>query len=87
MFWEAFYLLGRGMHVRYRYSSIMLLRHDLIIRQIYVDGGRGSVFLDILNRIFQWPGVGRPPTIYGRVIMSQVQWRWKYAIRMTNIYS
>ena len=26
------------------------------------------------------------PTL-GRVIMSQVHFRWKYAIRMTNIYS
>ena len=87
MVWEDFYLLGRGRHVRYRYSAMIRLRHDLIIKQLYVDGGRGSNFLDILNRSCQWPGVGRTPTIYGRVIMSQVQWRWKYAIRMKNIHS
>ena len=87
MVWEDFYFLGRGRHVRYRYIAMMGLRHDLIIRQLYVDGGRGSGFLDDFNRSCLWPGVGRTPTIYGRVIMSQVQWRRKYAIRMTNIYS
>ena len=44
MFWEDFYFLDRGRHVRYRYISMMWLRHDLIIRQIYFDGGRGSGF-------------------------------------------
>ena len=87
MVWEDFYFLGRGRHVRYRYNAMMLLRHDLIIRQLYVDGGRGSGFGDILNRSRQWPSVGRTPTIYGHVILSQVRFRWKYAIRMTNIYS
>ena len=87
MVWEDFYLLGRERHVRYRYSAMMLMRHDLIIRQLYIDDGRGSGFGDILNRSRQWPGVSNTPTIYGRVIMSQFQWRWKYAIRMTNIYS
>ena len=87
MVWEDFYFLGRGRHVRYRYIAMMLLRHDFIIRQIYVDGGRGSVFFDILNRSRQWPSVGSTPTIYCRFIMSQVHFRWKYTIRMANIYS
>ena len=87
MVWEDFYFLGRGRHFRYRYIAMMLLRHDLIIRRLYVDGDRGSDFLDILNRSRQWPSVGSTPTIYGRVIVSQVHFRWKYAIRMANIYS
>ena len=33
--------------------------------------------MDILNRICQWPSVGSTPTIYGRVIMSQVNFWWK----------
>ena len=87
MVWEDFYFLGRGRHVRYRYIAMMRLRHDSIIRQLYVDGGRESGFWDILNRSRQWTGVGSTLTIYGRLLMSQVQWRWKYAIRMTNIHS
>ena len=77
MVWEDFYFLGRGRHVRYRYSAMVRLRHELVIGQFYIDGGRGSVFLEIVNRSRQWTGVGRIPTIYGRVIMFQVQWRWK----------
>ena len=77
MIWEDFYVLGRGRHVRYSHSAMMRLRHELVIRQLYIDGGRGSGFLEIVNRSRQWPGVGRTPTIYVRVIMSQVQWRWK----------
>ena len=77
MIWEDFDVLGRGRHVRYRHGAMMRLRHELVIRQLYIDGGRGSVFWGIVNRIRQWPGVGRTPTIYGRVIMSRVQWRWK----------
>ena len=70
MIWEDFYVLGRGRHVRYRHGAMMRLRHELFIRQFYIDGVRGSGFLEILNRSRQWPGVGRTPTIYGRVIMS-----------------
>ena len=44
MVWEDFYFLGRGRHVNYRYIAMMLLRQDLIIGHIYVDGGRGSGF-------------------------------------------
>ena len=77
MIWEDFYVLGRGRRARYRHGAMMRLRHELVIRQIYIDGGRRSVFLEIVNGSCQWPGVGRTPTIYGRVIMSQVQWMWK----------
>ena len=77
MIWEDFYVLGRGRHVRYRYGAMMRLRHELVIRQLYIDGGRGSGFLEIVNRSLQWPGVGRTPTIYGHVIMSRVQCRCK----------
>ena len=67
---EYYYVLGRGGHVRSRYGAIMRLRHELVIGQFYIDGGRGSGFLEIVNRSHQWPGVGRTPTIDGRVIMS-----------------
>ena len=77
MIWEKFYMLGSGKHVRYRHGAMMRLRHGLVIRQLYIDGGRGSGFLEIVNRSRQWTGVGRTPTIYGRVIMFRVQWRWK----------
>ena len=87
MVWEDFYFLGIGRHVYYRYIAMMGLRHDLIIGQFYIDGGRGSGFLDVLNRSRQWPSVGSTPTIYGRVIMSHVHFGWKNTIRMANIYS
>ena len=77
MIWEYFNVLGRGRHVRYRPGTMMRLRHELVIRQLYIDGSRGSGFLEIVNRSRQWPGVVRTPTIYGRVIMSQVQWKQK----------
>ena len=77
MIWEDFYLLGRGRHVRYRHGDMMRLRHELVIRQLYIDGGIGNDFLGIVNRSRQWPGVVRTPTIYGRVIMYRVQWRRK----------
>ena len=82
---EAFYMLGRGRHVGYRHGTMMRLRHELVIGQFYIDGGRGSSFLEIVNRSRQWPGVGGAPTIDGRVIMSRVQWRRNKTIRMTNI--
>ena len=68
-------MLGGGRHDGYRHGAMMRLRHDLVIGQFYIDGGRGSVFLEILNRSRQWPGVGRTPIIDGRVIISRVQWR------------
>ena len=61
MIWEDFYVLGRGRHVRYRHGAMMRLRHELVIRQLYIDGGRGSGFLEIVNRSRQWTGVGRTP--------------------------
>ena len=70
MIWEDFYVLGIGRHFRYRHGYMMRLRHELVIRQIYIDGARGSGFLEIVNRSRQWPGVGRTPNIYGHVIMS-----------------
>ena len=73
----SFYVLFRGSHVIYRHGAMMRLRHELVIRQFYIDIGRGSVFLEIVNRSRQWTGVGRTPIIYGRVIMSRVQWRQK----------
>ena len=75
MIWEDFYVLGRGRYVRYRHGAMMRLRHELVIGQFYIDGGRGSGFLEIVNRSRQCPGVGRTPTIDCRVIMSRVQWR------------
>ena len=76
-----------GRHVGYRCGAMIRLRHELVIGQFYIDCGRGSSFLEIVNRGRQWPGVGRAPTINGRVIMSQVQWRQNKTIRMTNIHS
>ena len=73
MVWEYFYVIGGGRHAGYRHGANMILRHELVIGQFYIDGGRGSGFLEIVNRSRQWPGVGRPPTIYDRVIMSRVQ--------------
>ena len=75
MIMEDFYVLGGGRHVRYRHGDMMRLRHELIIGHFLIDGGIGSGFLEIVNRSLQWPSVGRTPTIDGRVIMSQVQWR------------
>ena len=84
---EDFYVLGGGRHVGYRHGAMMRLRHELVIGQFYIDGDRGSSFLEIVNMIRQWTGVGRTPTINGRVIMSRVQWRRNKTIRMTNIHS
>ena len=53
MIWEDFYVLGRVRHIRYRHGAMMRLRHELVIRQLYIDGGRGSGFLEIMNRIRQ----------------------------------
>ena len=50
MVWEEFYVLGRGRHVYYRYIAMMWLRHDLIIGQFYIDGGRGRAFWIFLTR-------------------------------------
>ena len=72
---DGFYVLGGGRHVGYRDVAMMRLRHELVIGQFYIDGGRGGSFLEIVNRSCQWPVVGRAPTIDGRVIMSRVQWR------------
>ena len=44
MIWEDFYVLGRKRHVRYRQGSMMRLRHELVMRQIYIDGGGESGF-------------------------------------------
>ena len=87
MIWEYFYVLGGGRHVGYRHGAPMRLRHELVIGQFYIDDGRGSSFLEIVNRSRQWPGVGRAPTINGRIIMSRVQWRRNKTIRMKNIHS
>ena len=72
---EYFYVLDGGTHVGYRRGAMMRLRRELVIGKFYIDGGRGSSFLEIVNRSRQWPGVGRAPTIDGRVIMSRVQLR------------
>ena len=87
MVWEYFYVLGGGRHAGYRHGAIMILRHELVIGQFCIDGGRRSSFLEIVNRSRQWPGVVRAPTIDGRVIMSRVQWRRNNTIIMTNIHS
>ena len=54
----SFYVLDIGRHVRYRHGAMKRLRHELVIRQLYIDGGRGTFFLEIVNRSRQWPGVG-----------------------------
>ena len=61
MIWEDFYVLGGGRYVRYSHGAMMRLRHELVIRQFYIDGGREIGFLEIVNRSRQWPGVGRNP--------------------------
>ena len=72
---EDFYVLGGGRHVGYRHGDMMRLCHELVIGKFYIDSGRGSNFWEVANRSCQWTGVGRTPSIDGRVIMSQVQWR------------
>ena len=69
MIWEDFYVLGGGRHVVNWHCAMMRLRHNLVIRQFYIDGGGGSSFLGVVNRSGQWPGVGRASTIDGHVIM------------------
>ena len=44
MIWEDFYVLGGGRHVGYRHGAMMGLRHELVIGQFNIDGGRGSSF-------------------------------------------
>ena len=44
MILEDFYVLNRGRHFRYKHGAMMRLPHELVIRQIYIDGGRGSGF-------------------------------------------
>ena len=39
-------MLGSGRPVRYRYGAMMRLLHKLVIRQFYIDGGRGRVFVN-----------------------------------------
>ena len=70
MIWDDFYLLDGGRHVRYRHDAMMRLRHELVIGQFYIDGGRGSGFLEVVNRSRQWLGVGITPTIDGCIIIS-----------------
>ena len=41
---EDFYVLGGGRHVGNRHCAMMRLRHNLVIRQFYVDGGGGRFF-------------------------------------------
>ena len=84
---EYFYVLGGGRHVGNRHGAMMILRHNLVIGEFYIDGGRGSSFLGIANRSRQRPGVGRAPTINGCVIMFRVQWTRNRTIKMTNIHS
>ena len=84
---EDFYVLGGGRHVGNRHGAMMRLRHNLFIGQFYVDGGRGSSFLEVLNGIGQRPCVGRACTIDGRVIMFLFQWRRNKTIIMKKIHS
>ena len=72
MIQEDFYVMGGGRNVGYRHCAMMRLRHELVIGNFYIDGGRGSGFLKIVSRSRQWPGVGKTPTIDGCVIMSRV---------------
>ena len=44
-----FYVLGGGRHVVYRHGAMIRLRHNLVIGQFYIDGSRGSSFLEIVN--------------------------------------
>ena len=87
MIQEYFYVLGVGRYVGNRHGAMTRLRHNLVIGQFYVDSGGGSSFLEVVNRIGQWTGVGRASTIDGCVIMFRVQWRSNKTIRMTNIHS
>ena len=84
---EDVYVLGGGRHVGNWHCAMMRLRHNLIIRQFYIDGVGGRSFLEVVNRSGQRPGVGRASTIYGRVIIFRVQWRRNITIRLTNIHS
>ena len=70
MIWGENIVLGGGRHFGYRHGDMMILRHELVIRQFYIDDVIGSGFGGIVNRRCQWPGVVRTPTINGRVIMS-----------------
>ena len=83
---EDFYVLGGGRHVGNRHGAMMILRHNLVIGQFYVDGGGGSSFLEVVNGIGQRPGVSRASTIDSRVVMFRVQWRRNKTIRITKIY-
>ena len=70
---ENFDMFCRGWHVGNRDSSMMRLRHKVVIGQCHVDGrGRGSR-RNILNRSVQRPGVGGTTTIDGRVIICRVR--------------
>ena len=68
---EDFYVLGRGTHVVNWHCAMMRLRHNLVIRQFYIDGGGGRSFLEVVNRSGQRPGVVRASTIDGCVIMFE----------------
>ena len=80
-------MLGGGRQVGNWHCAMMRLRHNLVIRQFYVDGGGGSSFFEVVNRSGQRPGVGRASTIDGRVIMFRVQWRRNKNIIITTIHS
>ena len=66
---EDFYVLVRGTHVVNWHCAMMRLRHNLVIRQFYIDGSGGSSVLEVVNMSGQRPGEGRASTIDGRVIM------------------
>ena len=83
---ETFYVLGGGTHVGNRHGAMMRLRHNIFIGQFYVDGGRGSNFLEVVNGSSQRTGVGRTSTIDGRVILFRFQWRRNITIGITKIY-
>ena len=79
-------MLVGGRDVVNRHGAMVRLHHNLVIGQFYIDGGRGSSFLEVVNGSGQKPGVGRTSTIDGRVIMFRVQWRRNKTIRITKIY-
>ena len=83
---ENVYVMGGKRHVGNRYGAMMRLDHNLVIGQFYFNVGKGSSFLEVVNRSGQRPGVGRTSTIDGHVNMFQVQCRRNKAIRITKLY-
>ena len=46
---EDFYVLGGRRYVGNWHCAMMRLRHNLVIRQFYIDGSGGSSVLEVVN--------------------------------------